>query len=197
MQLTHNPNYQNFGPRLVASFIDAGIIHSLLLYSCLYLSRLTTIPTFIPTLTYLVVFVWLPGLFVYKLLLVILLWKTGYTPGKWLCGIRLANQDQQRLSFKILVFREYIAKKVSGSLFSLGYLNILVDPNHQAWHDHFTGSFAYRRNGKWIIGVIVLLLLIALEMWLGWQVVHNFITNQNLVGDLYFLIEPLVTLFTR
>lgn len=71
--------------------------------------------------------------------------KVGGTPGKLITGIKIINEENDFISFKDALFREYIGKAASAVLFGLGYFWIFKDPKRQAWHDHIAGTFVVKR----------------------------------------------------
>lgn len=64
----------------------------------------------------------------------------GQTPGKMLLGVRIVSVDGKRLTvFQSMVrFTGYI---ISGFLFYLGFLWMLVDDRRQTWHDRLAHTY--------------------------------------------------------
>jgi uncharacterized RDD family membrane protein YckC len=58
----------------------------------------------------------------------------GSTPGMWLFGLRVTKMDGTRIGFFRAVVR-WFAYGVSALFFGLGYLWVIFDDRHQAWHD--------------------------------------------------------------
>lgn len=58
----------------------------------------------------------------------------GRTPGKAIVGLRVVNRDGSPLAIRHALLRT-LAFPVSGLIFGLGYLMILVDREHRALHD--------------------------------------------------------------
>jgi Predicted membrane protein len=78
---------------------------------------------------------------VFNLFTTIILWATnGYTPGKWLLGIRVVKTDGSKIGFLDAVLRELIIKCIINSLLS-GFLNLgsfiwgCVTDEHKTAHD--------------------------------------------------------------
>ncbi len=64
----------------------------------------------------------------------------GKSYGKWLLGMRTFHITGKPAGFCIMLVRETIGKFISGMVFSLGYLWILWDPDHQTWHDKLVST---------------------------------------------------------
>jgi uncharacterized RDD family membrane protein YckC len=58
----------------------------------------------------------------------------GSTPGMWLFGLHVTTMDGQRIGFVRAVVR-FVAYGVSALFFGLGYIWVIFDRRHQAWHD--------------------------------------------------------------
>jgi len=197
MKLQHNPTFANLPIRAVAGLIDSGLHSLVFLYSLLLIAGISSLPLLLPQLITTLAYIWLPLALFYPLMLVILLTKTGFTPGKYLCGIYLCDNSGSKLTFKQVVFREMIGKKVSGALLMLGFLNIAVDPNHQAWHDYFSHSYVKIDQNRLALGAIVAISILAAEIYLGIQIGNTIRANTNLIADIQFLIEPLLQLINK
>ena len=65
--------------------------------------------------------------------------------GKRLCSILVVDADGRRLSFIKAFFRN-LGKFVSGMVVGIGYLNILWDEHHQAWHDKFAKTYVLNKT---------------------------------------------------
>lgn len=63
-------------------------------------------------------------------------WTKGTSLGKMMLNMRVVNEhNKQPVGFFRMFFREMIGKQISAVVFGLGYISILIDQNHQAWHD--------------------------------------------------------------
>lgn len=80
------------------------------------------------------------------LILVSLLYAKGQTPGKAVLGMYVVKENGQRAGFFTMLFREWIGKLVSGMLFGLGYLWILIDRDRQAWHDKLASTYVVQKR---------------------------------------------------
>jgi uncharacterized RDD family membrane protein YckC len=69
------------------------------------------------------------------------LFARGTTPGKKMLNMYVVKEDGQRAGFGTMLFREWIGKWISGFIFLLGYLWILLDRDRQAWHDKFASTY--------------------------------------------------------
>lgn len=80
------------------------------------------------------------------LLLAYLLWALvlfarGTTPGKTLLHMRVIKEDGSRAGFLTMLLREWVGKTISAAVLSLGFLWILIDKEHQGWHDKLMSTF--------------------------------------------------------
>ena len=65
----------------------------------------------------------------------------GKSIGKHLTGLQVVNNlNREPLNFWKMLLRETIGKFISGFVFSLGYIWILIDDDNQAWHDKLVDS---------------------------------------------------------
>jgi len=58
-----------------------------------------------------------------------------------LLGMRVVKENGRTAGFFTMVVRELIGKLISSSVFSLGFIWILIDPDYQAWHDKLMGTY--------------------------------------------------------
>lgn len=75
------------------------------------------------------------------LIVSLILFASGTTPGKKMLGMQVVNEDGSNAGFFTMLFREYIGKYVSGIFFMLGYLWILIDKHNQGWHDKLMSTY--------------------------------------------------------
>lgn len=63
-------------------------------------------------------------------------WTTsGQTPGKMVMGLKVVSAENGALLEPSAALLRYVGYCVSGIAFGLGYLWVLWDPKHDAWHD--------------------------------------------------------------
>lgn len=68
-------------------------------------------------------------------------WSKGTSPGKQTLGMYVYDKRSgYPLGFWSMALREIVGKWISGLVFSLGYIWILLDDQHQGWHDKLVGS---------------------------------------------------------
>lgn len=73
----------------------------------------------------------------------------GQTIGKKLTKIKVVNKEnEESISFLGMLIRETLGKAISGSIFSLGFLWILIDNDNQGWHDKLVNSIVVSENNK-------------------------------------------------
>ena len=76
------------------------------------------------------------------------LFGSGTTPGKNLLGMHVVREDGRRAAFATMLVREWVGKVISGLIFSLGYIWILIDPDRQGWHDKLVSTYVVRSGPK-------------------------------------------------
>lgn len=74
------------------------------------------------------------------------IWKSGSTPGKKLLKLKVVNSSYQPLSLGATLLRESIGKLLSGLIFNLGYLWVLINGKRQAWHDKLAKTFVVKMD---------------------------------------------------
>jgi len=74
------------------------------------------------------------------------IWKSGHTPGKKLLKLKVVNGFYQPVSFGTALFRESIGKLLSGLIFNLGYLWVIINGRRQAWHDKLAKTFVIKTD---------------------------------------------------
>ncbi len=89
--------------------------------------------------TVVMVFAW--GVFAAYFVTALVLFCRGTTPGKYLLHMRVIKQDDSDAGFLTMLGREWIGKALSGLLFGLGYIWILIDRDNQGWHDKLVATY--------------------------------------------------------
>lgn len=71
----------------------------------------------------------------------LIMWSKGTSIGKKLLGLYIVDIDTgNKLSLFLIWIRETMGKYISGFLFCLGYIWILIDKNNQGFHDKLVSS---------------------------------------------------------
>jgi len=68
------------------------------------------------------------------------------TPGKKMLNMYVVKEDGERAGFLTMLFREWIGKWISGLVFLLGYLWMLIDKDRQAWHDKLASTYVVEQR---------------------------------------------------
>lgn len=69
------------------------------------------------------------------------LWSRGSSPGKLVLEMTVIKKDSGNTAgFFTMLLRETIGKFLSGLIFSLGFIWILLDKDNQGWHDKFVNT---------------------------------------------------------
>lgn len=98
------------------------------------------------------------------------------TPGKYLTGLRVTDNNGHSLSYKRAFFRYTVGYAFSGILFGLGFFSIARDPEKLAWHDKATGSRVIILRPLWLIAILILLALTIVQVFF-WSQAINQITS--------------------
>lgn len=75
----------------------------------------------------------------------IILFSHGTTPGKNMLGMDVVDEDGRPATFWRMLLREWVGKFISGVVFGLGYLWILIDKDRQGWHDKLASTYVVVR----------------------------------------------------
>ncbi len=109
---------------------------------------------------------------------ILFLTKWGQTIGKAVLGLEVVK-DGKLLTWKEVVFREFIGKAVSAFLFGLGYLYVLKDKKNRAWHDMLAGTQVTTKEDRhWFIGLVIVVLLLTFHAGV------YFLAFQNVVNGI-------------
>lgn len=73
--------------------------------------------------------------------LALILFARGTTLGKHLLGMRVIKEHGGDAGFLTMLGREWIGKWISGMVLALGYVWILIDREHQGWHDKLLATY--------------------------------------------------------
>jgi uncharacterized RDD family membrane protein YckC len=75
------------------------------------------------------------GVFLILVGLQLYLWSQGMSIGKWILGMQVVREDGRPAGFGTMLVRELIGKTLSSIVFYLGFIWVLLDREHQGWHD--------------------------------------------------------------
>jgi uncharacterized RDD family membrane protein YckC len=114
-----------FGDRFIAFLIDAVIllIPNLILYLVIG-GVVGNVLSFVVGIAYSVYF-WT---------------STGQTPGKKMMSLKVVKADGGAILTPGEAVVRYIGQIISGIVVLLGYLWVIWDPKHEAWHDKIAGT---------------------------------------------------------
>jgi uncharacterized RDD family membrane protein YckC len=74
-------------------------------------------------------------------------WKQGTSFGKKRRNLYVLNKDTgEKLSLGYMFLRETVGKYISGLILSLGWIWVLIDKQHQGWHDKLVGSVVVKHK---------------------------------------------------
>jgi len=69
------------------------------------------------------------------------LFRNGITLGKKAFGILVINETGGPPGLSTMLTRELVGKSLSGIVFMLGFLWILIDRDRQGWHDKLMSTY--------------------------------------------------------
>ena len=73
-------------------------------------------------------------------------WFNSSSPGKDMMGLyAIDSKTGKPLGLGNMILREVVGKWISGMIFSLGYIWILIDKDKQGWHDKLVNSIVVKR----------------------------------------------------
>lgn len=189
LKLSHNSEFVNFVPRLVAYGIDVLISYLPLLFIVWSLSQISSLEAFIvQAVTYLFVIL-VPSSFLLALLNPWFLSHWGMTVGKWSIGAEVTKSNGTFLTLRESIFREWFAKTVNFTVFGLSFLLIAFHPKHQSLHDELVGSFVKNKQSQFLRGLLIFVVLVAFSGFAGWTTVQNFSNNTELHNEVVSLFS--------
>lgn len=165
----HNHDYVSFYPRFLSELIDLLITGSWFTATTWFLSKSTSESILSNSILALTLIVF-PGIFLANIYRVFMLSEYGYTLGKLIVGIEVLDIHKQKISWKRAAFRELIGKVISAYPAWAGYFWISFDPKHRAWHDHFSGTYVYKRQARDLIPAMIIVgILIAAQIFMNYM----------------------------
>jgi uncharacterized RDD family membrane protein YckC len=143
------PNYADFGERLIATIVDSIILAVLFGFSFIVLvfinaSVIQSILNYTATLTIIFFIFGMPILFLgYHAYFESS--RHGGSPGKILLKIRVTDMRGRPITFSHSMGRN-AGKFLSQIIFYIGYLMVLWSPKRQALHDNIANTLVIRKN---------------------------------------------------
>lgn len=167
IRFTNNPDYVNFLPRTLAAILDQLIWSGPLFWCFSIWAQYSSIETLLAQVLLDFVTILVPMGIVQWIIQLVLMGKFGTSLGKLAFGIQVVDlESKQPIGTWRALLREYIAKPANGLVGGLSYLLVLVDPKHQAIHDHAAGTVVRRQWSLGIItGTILLILVLGVFVW--------------------------------
>ncbi len=75
-------------------------------------------------------------------------WSKSKTIGKQLTGMTVVDsRTREEVGWGMMFLREILGKTISGLVIMLGFAWILIDDEHQGWHDKLIGSVVVEDTG--------------------------------------------------
>ncbi|HEX7017584.1 MAG TPA: RDD family protein [Patescibacteria group bacterium] len=170
LKLHHSDKYANVIIRVIAWKIDMLVLNLPFLFVIYVMLSQPNITDGVTNFFYLVAYVMLPLLFVQFLYHFYCISTWGKTLGKAIVGLEVADDKGKLLTRTQAFMRENVTKGVSAVLLGVGFWAVAFNRNHQAWHDEFVGSYVYKKENRWLLGLLAVFGLIAVyavvSVWL-------------------------------
>ncbi|MEN8252962.1 MAG: RDD family protein [Patescibacteria group bacterium] len=170
LKLVKNKKYANFLPRFLASLIDSQLLNLPFVLSIFLIVKKDSWEEMLAFSISIIALVVLPVGLLTLIYYPFFLSRQGKTIGKAILGIKLTDKNGKFLSFRQVIFREYICKPVSFLLFGLGMIAILFDKDHQAWHDKLSGTYVHLEAKRVSAGIVTLVLLLATHAYFIFEI---------------------------
>lgn len=186
MPLKANMTAANFKLRLLASILDFFIFFTIHAYFWQYLSSSPSLAELINRLLiYLIILVLSPLGFIYNIFFT---YYFGGTPGKLLTGLKIVNENGEKLTLKKLLFRQTAGYQFASTLFGFGYYSVAKNPQHQGWHDQAVGSKVIITKSLWPLSILISLTLLIFSITTIISTVNQF-KSSNLAYEISSLVR--------
>ena len=174
LKLAKNDKYASFLPRFLAFLIDAFILNLPFMFAVLLIAKKDSWEEMIAFGVIVFTTIIVPSGIFSILYYPFFLSRHGKTIGKAILGLKLTDKNNQFLSFKQVIFRQNICKPVSMSLIGLGFIAMLFDKDHQAWHDKLVGSYVHKEANRAAVGFITVAVLIYAHYYFVQEIILAF-----------------------
>lgn len=185
--------YAGFWIRCLAQIVDIAV-WSLNIFIPFYLFSVlgtSSLKVFIPSLLWLLLYVFVASGLIKFFVHPLLISKYGAGLGKLVCGLEIIKAEGRRLTFKNALFREYIAKIASNALLGTGYYWIFKNAQRQGWHDGLAGTYVTKKHNGILTGLMVLIIVTAIDGVLVYQSVNKFKEAKNLQYEFVTLMTQM------
>lgn len=188
-----NQNNANFGIRALATLIDWSLIWTIYLLIIWQTSGSTSLAGVVTGALWLIAIFLLLSSGLYSIIMVNL---CQGTIGKLITGLRVVNYEDGKLNLKRNIFRHTIGYMFSSSIFWLGFLNVITDPQKLAWHDKVTESKVVVRQTLWPMALVGLVVLLLINGFLTFAATNTAINNNSVknevmaIGSSYYMSQP-------
>lgn len=152
--------------RTLAFIIDTLVVWIPLTLFLIFVTNSQTLPELSLALSSYLILVVIPVVFSTFWYTVPLVNLYNATLGKLITGLRVVNENGEKLTLKQNLFRHTIGYQFARMLFGFGFGSIIWDKNKQGWHDHAIGSQVIEVNKMWPLALGVLIMLIMLHIYL-------------------------------
>lgn len=118
--------------RFLANVLDSGLFVILFMISTSFIRLVVGVPPTVVSVIHIV----LQLLLLAYILIQLVFMAGGRSIGKKACGIKVVKKgNKDKVNLGIMIIRETVGKAISGLVFSLGFIWILIDSDNQGWHD--------------------------------------------------------------
>jgi len=178
-----------FFPRMIAYIIDLMLLGIPALIAFYWMFQVSNLSEVISRAVTALVLVSIPMMMVRVAYYVFFISKHGTTIGKSSLGLSISDENDKLLRPWWVVFREFVAKRVSGYLFGLGFAWIIKDKNNKAWHDMLAGTKVIQKENKIMQGLVTVILLLAVYSNFYYWIYKSIITNDSLFTEASQIIQ--------
>jgi len=181
--------------RIVAALIDMFIVQAIYLLILLPVFTAGSISQILNAglfgIVTLIVFVSI----IHPVINLYLIASFGGTIGKLLTATEIVDSGGKYLTYKMAFFRNIVGYFVSNVFLWLGFIWILVDRDRRSWHDMIAGSWVVKKSENGLTsGLLVLIILLAANGYLGYNIYKNITRNIPLYRD---VIENFTDIFNQ
>lgn len=161
-----NKKFAGIRLRLLAAYVDGMILALPITFLLWYAGISVSIPISVQRL-FLLLTIWILFFVIINLLHEIFFTHYfGGTVGKLLTGLKVIDENGNKLTLKRSFFRHTVGYQFSAILFGLGFLAIIKDPQKQAWHDKAVGSKVIVEKKQWPLALFMLLFLLISNLYI-------------------------------
>lgn len=180
-----------FTERLSAYVIERSLYWLIFWMPLLWITKVDTLAELVTRLIQHALIFWLPLMIVLAGLELWLLPQYGASIGKLVTGLRVHDGKSKQLSIKMLIFREYIAKRISSVFLWAGFWWMLRDSKGRTWHDMLAATSVTQHDDRRYVGEVVAVASVLTCIYVLWSLYTTMSVNYPPLQELLYVFEPL------